>query len=263
MSTRSITPRVSCSEPIGISVATTCGPKAALSDVERAEEVGPLAVEHVHEDRAGRRRARRRAAHSRCVETSTPITALTTNTADSQTRSAPSASATNDGSPGVSMRLTFTSRQVEGGQRRRDRHPARLLVVVGVRDRRAVRHRAEPGRRAGLEQQGLVQRRLPAPPVAHQGHVADPVGGDWHAWRSSPAPGKAGRRPAVRDGRPWTLDPCSRPAPATQRRQGAQSRRLSPCSRDLSRSTAFVCSCEMRDSVTPRTSPISRRVRFS
>ena len=32
MSTRSITPRVLCSEPIGISVATTCGPKAALSD---------------------------------------------------------------------------------------------------------------------------------------------------------------------------------------------------------------------------------------
>ena len=32
MSTRSMTPRTSCSEPIGISVATTCGPKAALSE---------------------------------------------------------------------------------------------------------------------------------------------------------------------------------------------------------------------------------------
>ena len=32
MSTRSMTPRTSCSEPIGISVATTCGPKAAFSD---------------------------------------------------------------------------------------------------------------------------------------------------------------------------------------------------------------------------------------
>ena len=52
MSTRSISPRMSCSEPIGISVATTCGPKAALSDVERAEEVRPLAVEHVHVDQA-------------------------------------------------------------------------------------------------------------------------------------------------------------------------------------------------------------------
>src|SRR5437763_12465487 len=38
------------------------------------------------------------------------MTALTTNTADSHTRSAPRASATNEASPGVSMRLTFTSR---------------------------------------------------------------------------------------------------------------------------------------------------------
>src|SRR3954451_23557745 len=49
-------------------------------------------------------------AHSRCVETSTPITALTTKTADSHTRRAPSASAMKEGSPGVSMRLTLTSR---------------------------------------------------------------------------------------------------------------------------------------------------------
>ena len=32
---------------------------------------------------------------------------------------------------------------------------------------------------------------------------------------------------------------------------------------DFSRITALVCSWETRDSVTPRTSPISRRVRFS
>src|SRR6478752_132570 len=44
-------------------------------------------------------------AHSRLVETSTPMTALTTNTADSHTRRAPSASATKLGSPGVSSRL--------------------------------------------------------------------------------------------------------------------------------------------------------------
>ena len=48
--------------------------------------------------------------HSRWVETSTPSTPLTTNTADSQTRSAPRASATKEGSPGVSIRLTLTSR---------------------------------------------------------------------------------------------------------------------------------------------------------
>src|SRR3954463_2240812 len=50
-------------------------------------------------------------SHSRWVETSTPMTALTTKTADSQTRRAPSASATNDGSPGVSIRLIFAPRQ--------------------------------------------------------------------------------------------------------------------------------------------------------
>ena len=52
MSIRSITPRISCSEPIGISVATTCGPKAPLQRLEGGEEVGPLAVEHVDEDEA-------------------------------------------------------------------------------------------------------------------------------------------------------------------------------------------------------------------
>src|ERR1700750_2742120 len=40
--------------------------------------------------------------------------------------------------------------------------------------------------------------------------------------------------------------------------------RTQPCCRcDFSRITALVCSCETRDSVTPRTSPISRRVSFS
>ena len=37
----------------------------------------------------------------------------------------------------------------------------------------------------------------------------------------------------------------------------------SPASFERSRSTALVCSWDTRDSVTPRTSPISRRVRFS
>src|SRR3954470_14511640 len=59
----------------------------------------------------------RRATCSSCarsqslrVETSTPITALTTKIADSHTRSALRASAMKLGSPGVSTRLTFTSR---------------------------------------------------------------------------------------------------------------------------------------------------------
>ena len=48
-------------------------------------------------------------AHSRRVDTSTPITPLTTKIADSQTRIAPRASATKLGSPGVSSRLILRS----------------------------------------------------------------------------------------------------------------------------------------------------------
>ena len=58
------------------------------------------------------RRARSSSAarvHSRLAWTSTPITALITNTADSHTRRAPSASAMKLESPGVSIRLTLRS----------------------------------------------------------------------------------------------------------------------------------------------------------
>ena len=49
MSTRSMTPSTSCSEPIGISRGDDVRPEGALELLERAEEVGALAVEHVHE----------------------------------------------------------------------------------------------------------------------------------------------------------------------------------------------------------------------
>ena len=42
-----------------------------------------------------------------------------------------------------------------------------------------------------------------------------------------------------------------------------QASKASSCMRERRRRTAFVCICETRDSVTPSTSPISRRVRFS
>src|SRR5215217_6671706 len=109
MSTRSITPPISCSEPIGISVATTCGPNAPLSDSSvRKKSARSRSSMFTKTSRATPSSEAR--AHNRWVETSTPITALTTNTADSHTRRAPSASAMNDGSPGVSIRLTLMSR---------------------------------------------------------------------------------------------------------------------------------------------------------
>jgi hypothetical protein len=54
--------------------------------------------------------------------------------------------------------------------------------------------------------------------------------------------------------------PRRSPQPAIQ---PAQSSKDSSCMRERKRRTAFVCICETRDSVTPSTSPISRRVRFS
>src|SRR3954452_25185009 len=110
MSTRSITPRISCSSPIGISVATTCGPKAVLSESRvRKKSARSRSSMFTKTSRATPSSAAR--VHRRWVETSTPMTPLTTNTADSHTRSAPRASAMNEGSPGVSIRFTLVSRQ--------------------------------------------------------------------------------------------------------------------------------------------------------
>src|SRR5215217_742322 len=111
MSTRSMMPRMSCSEPIGISVATTCGPKAAFRDSRvRKKSARSRSSMFTYTSRATPSSWAR--CHRRWVPTSTPMTALTTNTADSDTRSAPRASAMKDGSPGVSIRFTLTSRQL-------------------------------------------------------------------------------------------------------------------------------------------------------
>src|SRR5919199_188060 len=110
MSTRSMTPRTSCSEPIGISVATTCAPNAAF----RPSSVRKKSARSRSSMFTNTMRARSSSSarcHRRVVVTSTPITALTTKIADSQTRMAPSASATKLGSPGVSIRLILRSRQ--------------------------------------------------------------------------------------------------------------------------------------------------------
>src|SRR5918911_4143174 len=104
MSMRSISPETSCSEPIGISVATTWGPKACLS-ASRARKKSARSRSSMLTKISRARSSSAARAHRRWVETSTPITALTTNTADSHTRRAPRASATKLGSPGVSTRL--------------------------------------------------------------------------------------------------------------------------------------------------------------
>ena len=119
--------------------------------------------------------------HSRVVETSTPITALTTKIADSHTRSAPSASATKLGSPGVSSRLTLRSchsNDVSAAEidiwRAFSSASASETVVPSVT-------RAEAADGSGRVQQRLVQRRLAAAAVSDEGDVANPVGGRVHA----------------------------------------------------------------------------------
>jgi hypothetical protein len=106
MSIRSTIPRTSCSEPIGISVATTCWPKAALSDSSARKKSARSRSSMLTKTSRGSPSSSAR-LQSRSVWTSTPITALTTTTAASTTRSAPSASATKLGSPGVSIMFTL------------------------------------------------------------------------------------------------------------------------------------------------------------
>src|SRR5215208_6174339 len=106
MSIRSITPLTSCSRPIGISVATACGPKLSLI-CSRVRKKSARSRSSMFTKISRERPSSAARVHSRSVFTSTPRTALITNTADSHTRNAARASATNDGSPGVSIRLTL------------------------------------------------------------------------------------------------------------------------------------------------------------
>jgi hypothetical protein len=142
------------------------GPEGLLERLQHAEEVGSLAVEHVHVDQA------RDAQLLRALPQPLRADLDAQHAVDHEHRRLAhpqGAQRVGDerrlarGVDEVDLHVPPLERRERGG----DRHPARLLVVVGVRDRRPVSHRAEPGGRAGLVQEGLVQRRLPAPPVAH------------------------------------------------------------------------------------------------
>ena len=137
-------PRTSCSVPIGISVATTCGPNAAFSESrQRKKSARSRSSMFTNTSRARPSESARR--QSRSVWTSTPMTALTTKTAASTTRSAASVSATKLGSPGVSIMLTLRPSCSNEVTRGADRHPALLLVGLEVADRRAVVDAARAG----------------------------------------------------------------------------------------------------------------------
>ena len=232
MSTRSITPSISCSEPIGISVATTCWPNACLScSSVLKKSARSRSSMFTNSIRAMSSSAAR--CHSRVVETSTPITALTTNTADSHTRSAPSASATKLGSPGVSSRLTLRSRQCS------ELNAAEIDICRACSSApesdTVLPSGTDPSRSTtpASNSSASCSDVLPAPrwPTRATLRIRSAV---WRMTRS-PCPGS-------RNSTPRTTPPASANAAA-----GPPS-----------------CAAETtRDSVTPSTSPISRRVRFS
>ena len=223
-------------------MATTCGPKAFFSESRvRKKSARSRSSMFTKTSRATPSSAAR--SHSRAVETSTPITPLTTKTADSHTRSAPSASAMKDGSPGVSIRLTFTSRHSN------DASDAEIDIPRAFSSSSAS---------DTVVPSATVPSRVVAPASNSKASCSDVF--PLPRW-----PTRATLRIlSAACGMPGA--PLSRAAPSTRPWKAGgyrQSRRLSPWSRDFRRRTAFVCSWEMRDSVTPRTSPISRRVRFS
>ena len=240
MSIRSITPRSSCSAPIGISVATACGPKLSLS-CSSVRKKSARSRSSMFTKISRERPSSLARSHSRSVFTSTPITPFTTNTALSHTRSAAIASATNDGSPGVSIRLTLRSSHA---------NDARLEAIdicrafsSGAESDTVVPSATEP-------------RRLTAPASYRSASFRDVF--PLPRW-----PTNATLR-ILSAGMPKLLsskgaEEAAYPRGRSARRQSSSS----DCSADFSRSTALVCSCDTRDSVTPSTSPISRRVRFS
>ena len=253
MSTRSITPSRSCSAPIGISVATTWGPKEALScSSARKKSARSRSSMFTNSMRAMSSSAAR--AHSRVAVTSTPITALITNTADSQTRSAPSASATKLGSPGVSIRLILRSCHSK-------EFSAAEIDICRACSSGSASETVLPS--------GTEPSRVVAPASNNRASCSavfpDPR---WPTRTTLRMRSAGGRSPAGRIMPPSWLSVrapyrChARSARGSMPRLG-QSSKDSSCIRERRRRTALVCICDTRDSVTPSTSPISRSVRFS
>ncbi len=163
------------------------GAEGRLERVEGAEEVGPLAVEHVDEDQP-----------RQPLGVGPPPEPLGV---DLDPHHAVDDDHRGVGDPqggdrvGDEARLARRVDQVdlaaavlEAGERGVDRHRPLLLVGLVVGDGRAVGHRAEPVDRAGLEQHRLVQARLAAAPVPDQGDIANPVCGlVRHATEGTPA----------------------------------------------------------------------------
>jgi hypothetical protein len=141
------------------------GPEGLLERVERAEEVGALAIEHVHEHEPGHAELLRavpqprgrdfRAHHGVHDEDRALAHAQCGDRVGDEARVT-----------GSVNEVDLAVIPVKRGEARADRHLARLLVGRRVGNRGSVCHRAKAVERTRLEQEGLVERGLPAASVA-------------------------------------------------------------------------------------------------
>ena len=153
--------------------------------LEDAVEVGPLAVEHVHEEDAGQAELLRPRpdavgldldAHDRRDDDQRSFD-------DPQRRDRVALEAR---LAGRVDQVDLPALPLEVAEGRGDRHLPALLVLVPVGDSRALLDRSEPVDRPGLEEHCLDERGLPRPTVSGDGDVADLSGLDCgHAYRSS------------------------------------------------------------------------------
>jgi hypothetical protein len=149
-------------------------PEGSLQRVQRGEEVGALAVEHVDEDEPGQ------ALGVGALPESFGLNLDAGDAVDDDHRrvGGPQRRRRVRDEAGVAGRVDqvdLTVVVLEAGDAGIDRKPALLLVGLVIGDRRAVLDLAEPVDRTGLEQHRLVQARLPAAAMTDQRDVANPI----------------------------------------------------------------------------------------
>jgi hypothetical protein len=139
---------------------------------ERSEEVGALAVEHVHDDQA------REFVVRRAVPDAAGSDLDAHHAAEDDDRSLDDAQGRDR--LALEARVAWRVDQVElpvtpgdVRQRRRQRHLAALLVLVPVRHGRPRLDRSEPVHRFGLVQERLDERGLAGSSMTDDGDVAD------------------------------------------------------------------------------------------
>ena len=215
--------------------------------LEHAEEVGALAVEHVDEDDARELLLLGALPDAGGVDLDAHHAAEHDDDAldDPQRRVRVGLEAR------VARRVDEVDLAVlplEVAERAREGHAALLLVLVPVGDGRPLLDAAEPVRLSRLEEQRLDER---ASSRRRGGRRRRCCGSSWARWQAS------GTCP------PRSLRPHRIPAASAGRSYSGSGGRRPTARCALRRRIAFVWSCETRDSVTPSTSPISRRVSSS